>query len=74
MALNEGHVPVDTGTANYDKGAGENPEIIEYSVRNAAREVERLAESMMQAHGILPRHVARIDVTTGSDHGKGAFQ
>ena len=35
-----------------------------------------MVESMMQAHDILPRHVARIDVTTGGDHGtsKGAFQ
>ena len=40
MTLNEGHVPVHTGTVNYDKGVGEKPEIIEYSVKNAAREVE----------------------------------
>ena len=74
MAMNEGHVPVHTGTAKYNKGDGEKPEIIEYSVKDVAREVERLTESMMQAHDILPLHVARIDVTTGGDHGKGALQ
>ena len=33
-----------------------------------------MAESMMQAHDILPRHIARIDVTTGNDHDKRALQ
>ena len=62
MALNEGHVPVRTGTAKYDKGDGEEPETIEYSVKNVVREVERLVESLMQAHGISPLHIAHIDV------------
>ena len=33
-----------------------------------------MVEAMLQANDILPRHILRIDVTTGGDHGKGAFQ
>ena len=39
MALNEGHVPVWTGTVKYDKGDGEKPETIEYSIKDVAWEV-----------------------------------
>ena len=74
MALNEGHVLVRTGTANYDKGDGKKPETIKYLVKDLAQEVERLVEAMMQAVDILPRHIVRIDVITGGDHGKGALQ
>ena len=28
-----------------------------------------MVEAVMQAHDILPRHIERIDVTTGGDHG-----
>ena len=74
MALNDGHVPVCTGVEKYDKGDGEKQERIEYSIKHAAREVERLTSSIMEANNILPLHVGRIDLTTGGDHGKGALQ
>ena len=54
MALSEGHVPVRTGTVKYNKGDGEKPETIEHSVKDVAREVERLVEAMMQVHDLLP--------------------
>ena len=30
--------------------------------------------AMMQAHGILPLHIAHINITTDDDHGKGTLQ
>ena len=74
MALNDGHVPFHIGAEKYDKGDGEKQERIEYSIRHAAREVERLTSSIMEVNNILPSHVRRIDLTTGGDHGKGALQ
>ena len=39
MTLNKGRVPVRTGTVKYDKGDGEKPETIEYSIKDVAWEV-----------------------------------
>ena len=74
MALNEGHVPVTVSSAKYEKEVGETPEEIEYAIKNAAREIERLVTSVMEVEKILPEQVLRIDVTSGGDHGQGALQ
>ena len=72
--LNEGHVRVICGSVEYDKGDGEKTEVIEYSIKSIAREVEQLVCSIINTHAILPLHVKRIDVTTRGDYGQGSLQ
>ena len=65
---------METSTKKYKKEDGETSEDIPYAIKNTAREVERLATSIMEVNNILPEQVHWIDFTVGGDHGQGALQ
>ena len=74
MKLTNGHTPVFCGVVQYNKGDDEKPERIEYTIMNMAREAEQKIASVMENNNILPHNLARINLVTGGNPGKGTLQ
>src|SRR6056300_1033493 len=70
----EGHTEVFTGTVDYYKDPNEKPEKISFTEKNIAEEMKTMLARFVDSKSIGPEDIERIDLVTGGDHGKGAFQ